>query len=56
MAKGTAGIKAEPNCNLQAISPTSLTTTFATKPKKIPKAVEMDENQLICSHVIRKLR
>jgi hypothetical protein len=32
-------MKAEPNCNLQAMAPVSLTTRLATVPRKIPKAV-----------------
>jgi hypothetical protein len=38
--KGTAGMKAEPNCKRHAILPTSLTIRFAVVPRKMPKAVQ----------------
>lgn len=37
-ASGTAGMKADPTCSLQAIAPVSMTTRFAINPIKIPKA------------------
>lgn len=42
-ANGTAGMKAEPSCSLHAIGPTLATARFAQKPRKIPKAVHIDQ-------------
>jgi hypothetical protein len=39
MAKGTAGINAEPSCKRQAILPVFSTITLAANPMKMPKAV-----------------
>jgi hypothetical protein len=39
MARGRAGMKAEPSCKRQAILPVFSTMTFAANPRKIPKAV-----------------
>lgn len=36
MARGTAGIKADASCNLQAMVPVSLTAALAQVPRKMP--------------------
>lgn len=40
MARGTAGINADPSCKRQAIFPVFSTTRFAADPRNIPKAVK----------------
>ena len=40
MASGRAGMKAEPSCRRQAIAPVLMTTKLATRPMKMPKAVQ----------------
>lgn len=39
MARGTAGMKADPSCSLHAIAPVLYTARFAARPMHIPSAV-----------------
>ena len=49
IARGRAGMNAEPSCRRHAIAPTSLTMTFAQKPRNIPKARKSKMRSDFCS-------